>query len=38
MYLDFSQMLQYVCKMHKVINLVELNSFGNEKESLKNDF
>lgn len=31
-------MFQYVCKIHKIINMVELNSFGNGKESLKNDF
>lgn len=38
MYLYFSQIFQYVCEIHNIMNMVELNSFGNEKESLKNDF
>lgn len=37
MYLDFSQMFQYVCKIPKIMNIVELNSFVKEKYLLKND-
>lgn len=31
-----TNILQYVCKIHKTISMVELNSFENERGSLKN--